>query len=78
MLKTEKEVVEISQSLGMQQGNNIVALVCSSLKTKWKQQEIPIRHIMTASNDNLIHRKVCSHAPAMCTLKNLTANELLQ
>jgi hypothetical protein len=33
---------------------------------------------MTASNDNLINWKICSHIPAMFTSKKLTAYKILQ
>ena len=33
---------------------------------------------MTASDDNLINSKICSHTPAMFTSKNLTAYEITQ
>jgi hypothetical protein len=33
---------------------------------------------MTASDDNMIKGKICSHTPAMFTLKTLTAYEILQ
>jgi hypothetical protein len=86
MLKIEKEIVEIPQSVGMQQGNNIapvlflilVTAFTETLEMVWREQEIFILSVMTASKDNLINGKICSHTPAMSTLKTLTAYKNLQ
>jgi hypothetical protein len=37
----------------------------------------PILSILTASDDNLINGKICSHTPAMFTSKKLTAYKIL-
>ncbi len=84
--KIEKEIVEIPQSVGMQQGNNIVPVLflflmtafAETLEIIWREQEIPLLSVMTASKDNLINWKICSHTPAMFTLKTLTAYKILQ
>jgi hypothetical protein len=81
VLKIEKDTVEIPQSVGMQQGNNMVPVLflflmtafAETLEILWREQEIPILSVMTASKDNLIDGKICSHTPAMSTSKTLTA-----
>jgi hypothetical protein len=82
VLKIEKEIVEIPQSVGMQQGSNMVPVLflflmtafTETLKIVWREQE----SVMTASKDNLINGKICSHTPAMSTLKTFTAYKILQ
>ncbi len=86
ILKVEKEVVEIPQSVGIQQGDNMAPVLflflmtafAKTLEIVWREKEIPILSIMTASNDNLINGKICSHTPAMFTSKTLTVYEILQ
>jgi hypothetical protein len=78
--------VVIPQSDGVQQGNNMASVLflflmtafAEILKIVWREQEISILSIMTASKDNLINGKICSHTPAMSTLKTLTAYKILQ
>ncbi len=86
MLKIEKEIVEIPQSVGVRQGNNMAPVLflflmtafTETLEIVWREQEIPILSIMMASKDNLINGKICSHTPAMSTSKILTAYKILQ
>ncbi len=86
MLKIEKEIVEIPQSVGVQQGNNMAPVLflflmtafAETLKIVWREQEIPILSIMTASDNNLINGKICSHTPTIFTSKKLTAYKILQ
>jgi hypothetical protein len=86
MLKIEKEIVEIPQSVGVQQGNNMAPVLFLFLMTAfaetldivWREQEISILSVMTASKDNMINRKICSHTLAMFTSKILSAYKILQ
>ena len=86
ILKIEKEVVEIPQSIGIQQGDNMAPVLflflmtafAETLKIVWREKKITILSVMTASNDNLINGENCSHTPAMFTSKTLTAYEILQ
>jgi hypothetical protein len=48
-----------------------------TLKIVWREQAIPILKVMTASDDNMIKGKICSHTPAMFTEKTLTAYKIL-
>jgi hypothetical protein len=62
-LKIEKEVVEIPQSIGIQQGDNMAPVLflflmtafAETLKIVWREKGIPILSVMTASDDNLIN-----------------------
>jgi hypothetical protein len=56
----------------------LVTAFAKTLKTVWRQQEIPILSVMTARDDNLIERKICSHTPTMFKSTKLTAYEILQ
>jgi hypothetical protein len=86
MLKIEKEIVEIPRSVGICQGDNMAPVLffflmtafAETLKTVWRQQEIPILSVMTARDDNLINGKICSHTPTMFKSTKLIAYEILQ
>jgi hypothetical protein len=82
----EKEVVEIPQTVGVRQGNNmalvlflfVVTAFAETLEIVWKQQGIPILNVMTTADDKLSKGRICSHAPAMFLSKSLNACEILQ
>ena len=86
VLKIEKETVEIPQSVGVRQGDNMAPVLflflmtafAETLEIVWKQQEIPVISVMTATGDNMTDWRICSHTPTMFKSKNLTANEILQ
>ncbi len=73
VLKIEKEVTEISQSVGVRQGNNMAPVLflfpmtafAETLEIVWNQQDIPVLSVMTAAGNYLIDGKICSHMPAM-------------
>ncbi len=77
VLKIEKEVTEILQSVGVQQGNNMAPVLFLFLVTAfaetheivWKYQEILILSVMTASDKTLVDGRICSRTPAMFTPK---------
>jgi hypothetical protein len=86
VLKIEKEKVEIPQTVGVRQGDNMAPVLflflmtafAETLETVWREKGIPILKVMTASDDNMIKGKICSHTPTMFTAKTLTAYEILQ
>ena len=47
-----------------------------TLETVRREQALPILKIMTASDDNMIKGKICSHNPALFTSKTLTSMPL--
>ena len=67
VLKIEKETVEIPQSVGVRQGDNmapvlflfLVTAFAETLEIVWKQQEIPVVSVMTATGENKINEKIC-------------------
>ena len=79
ILKIEKEKVEIPQTIGVRQGDNMAPVLflmtafAETLEIVWRKQAIPILKVMTASDDNMIKGKICSHTPTMFTAKTLTA-----
>ena len=82
----EKESVEIPQTVSVCQGDNMAPVLslflmtafAETLETVWREQNIPILKVMTASDNNLINGKICSHTPTMYMSKKLTAYEILQ
>jgi hypothetical protein len=56
----------------------LMTAFAKTLETVWREQAIPILRVMTASNDNIIKGKICSHTPAMFNSTTLTAYEILQ
>ncbi len=86
VLKIEKETVENPQTIGICQGDNmapvlflfLMTVFAETLEIIWREQAIPILKVVTASDDNLINGKICSHTPAMFTSQNLTAYEIIQ
>ena len=86
VLKIEKEIVEIPQSVGVRQGDNmapvlfffLVMAFAETLEIVSMQQEIPIVSIMTARGNNMIDGKIFSHTLTMFKLTKLTAYEILQ
>ncbi len=86
VLKIEKEVIEIPQTVGVQQGNNmapvlflfLMTVFAKTLEIVWKQQGIPILNVMMTTDDELSKGRICSHTPEMFSLKSLNAYEVLQ
>ena len=86
VLKIEKKIVEIPQSVGVRQGDNMAPVLflflmtafAETLEIVWRQQEISIVSVMTAKGDNMIDGKICSHTPTMFKSTKLTAYEILQ
>ncbi len=75
VLKIKKEAVEIPQTVGVRQGDNMAPVLflflmtafAETLEIIWQEQAIPILRVMTTSNNNMIKGKICSHTPAMFT-----------
>ncbi len=86
VLKIKNEIMEISQSVGVRQGDNMVPILflflmtafAETLKLVWKQLNIPILSVMMASYENPASEKICSHIPAIFKSKKLTAFKILQ
>jgi len=86
ILKIEKETIKIPQIVSMRQGNNmapklfllLMTAFSEMLEIVWREQALPILKVMTASDDNVIKGKICSHTLTMFTSKTLTAYKILQ
>jgi hypothetical protein len=71
VLKIEKEVREIPQEVGVQQGNNMAPVLflflmtafAKTLEMEWKRENIKVVTVMTASDDLIQHGQLCSHTP---------------
>ncbi len=69
----EREVREIPQEVGVQQGNNmapvlflfLVTAFAESLKMEWKCENIKVDTVMTATDDQIQHGQLCSHTTKM-------------
>jgi hypothetical protein len=49
-----------------------------TLEIVWKDQDVPILSVMTATDEHLAEGKICSHTPAMFRSKKLSSYEILQ
>ncbi len=86
VLKIEKEVWEIPQEVGVQQGNNMAPVLflflmtafAETLRMEWKRENIKVVTVMTASDDLIQHGQLCSHTPKMFRSKFLSACEIFQ
>jgi hypothetical protein len=71
VLKIEKETVKIPQSVGVRQGDNMAPVLflmtafAETLEIVWKQQEIPVVSVVTATGENMINGRICNHTPTM-------------
>jgi hypothetical protein len=85
-LKIKNKVMEILQSIGVHQGDNmapvlfliLMAAFAETPKLVWRQMDIPILSVMSAAKENLANQKICSHMPAMFRSKKLTSYKILQ
>ena len=86
VLKIEKEVREIPQEVGVQQGDNMAPVLffflmtafAETLELEWKRQNIKVVTVMTAANDQIQEDLLCSHTPKMFRSKILSAYKILQ
>jgi hypothetical protein len=86
VLKIEKEVTEIPQTVGVWQGDNMAPVLflfmmtafAKALEIVWKEQDIPILSVMTTTDEHLVEGKICSHTPAMFRSKKLARYGILQ
>ncbi len=86
VLKIEKEVTEIPQTVEVRQGDNMAPVLflfmitafAKTLEIVWKDQDIPILSVMTTANEHLAEGIICSHTPAMFRSKKLARYGILQ
>ena len=56
----------------------LMTAFADTLEIVWKQQNIPIVTVVTASDNHLADGQLCSHTPAMFASKKITAYKILQ
>ena len=56
----------------------LMTAFAETLEIVWKDQDIPILSVMTATDEHLAEGKICSHTPAMFKSKKLSSYEILQ
>ena len=56
----------------------LMTLFAETLEIVWKDQDIPILSVMTATDEHLAEGKICSHTPEMFKSKKLSSYEILQ
>ena len=86
VLKIEKEKVEMRQTVGVRQGDNMAPVLflfmmnafAESLEIEWKRNEIPVLTVMTTDSNNIKEGQVCSRTPAMYNSRSLTSFEIFQ
>ncbi len=86
VLKIDKEIQEIPQSVGVQQGNNMASVLflfltsaaAEMLKSAWKQAGIEVLTVAHTPDNKLDTGYVQGHTPCMYTLRKLTSHEIYQ
>ncbi len=86
VLKIEKEVREIPQEVGVQQGDNMAPVLflflmtafAETLEIKWKREIIKVVTVMTAADDQIREPQLCSHTPKMFRSKILSTYKIFQ
>ena len=86
VLKIDKEIHEICQSVGVRQGDNmapvlflfLMSAAAETLEVEWKQCNIGILTVVHTPDDDITTGKVRGHTPRMYNSHNLTAYEILQ
>ena len=86
VLKIEKEVREIPQEVGVQQGDNMAPVLflflmtafAETLELQWKREKIEVVTAMIAADDKIGKGQLCSHSPKMFHSKVLSAYKIFQ
>ncbi len=84
VLKIKKEVREIPQEVGVQQGDNMAPVLflflmtafAETLEIEWKHEKIKVVAVMIAANDQIWEGQLCSHTPKMFRSKILSAYKI--
>ena len=86
VLKNNKEICEIHQSVGVQQGNNmapvlflfLMSTAAETLELAWKLANIEVLTVAHTPANELDIGCVRDHTPKMFTSRNITAYEIYQ
>ncbi len=86
VLKIEKEIQEILQSVGVRQGNNMASVLflflmsaaAKTLEVKWHETGIAVLKVAHSSNNELESGCIRGHTPHMYNTTRLTTFEMFQ
>jgi hypothetical protein len=86
VLKIDKEIQEITQSVGVRQGDNmapvlflfLMSAAAKTLESAWQQADIEVLTVAHSPYDKLSTGCVRGHTPRMYTSRKLTAYEIYQ
>jgi len=86
VLKIDKEIRDICQSVRVRQGNNmapvlflfLMSAAAETLEVEWKKQNIGVLTVAHAPDDDITTGKVRGHTPQMYKSQYLTAYEIFQ
>ena len=86
VLKIDKEIQEILQSVGVRQGDNmapvlflfLMSAAAETLESAWKQAGIEVLTVAHSPDDELNTGCVRGHTPRIYTSRKLTAYEIYQ
>jgi hypothetical protein len=86
VLKIDKEIQEILQSIRVRQGNNmapvlflfLMSAAAKTLEVKWRETGIAVLKVMQLSDNELESGCICGHTPCMYNSTRLTAFEIFQ
>jgi hypothetical protein len=86
VLKIEKEIQEIMQSIGVCQGNNMAPVLflffmsaaAKTVEVKWHKAGIAVLKVAHPSNDELESGCICGHTPCMYNSTRLTTFKTFQ
>ena len=86
VLKIDKEIQEILQSVGVRQGDNmapvlflfLMSAAAETLESAWKKADIEVLTVAHSPDDELNTGCVRGHTPRMYTSRKLTAYEIYQ
>ncbi len=86
VLKIEKEVWEIPQEVGVQQGDKMAPVLfiflmtafAETLELEWKHETFKVITVMTAADDQIQNGQHCSHTPKMFNSAFLSAYEIFK
>ena len=86
VLKIDKEIIEILQSVGVRQGDNmapvlflfLMSAAAETLEPAWRQADIEVLTVAHNKDDEIDTGYIRGHTPRMYTSRKLTAYEIYQ
>jgi hypothetical protein len=86
VLKIDKEITEILQSLGVRQGDNmapvlflfLMSVAAETLEPAWQQADIEVLTVVRTKDDEIDTGYIRGHTPRIYTSRKLTAYKIYQ